>query len=186
VRKVSLSGVVIAAVLACTAGCKDDVTQVPGAPTPAHYQISFPSTAAAVGADTVQVTVFDVPAADASRTGEDASCLTLITKVKSNADLPKAPTRLAQTDLVSVCSLLTASGDAGATPGRLGDISYGRRAFLATTKRGTADYFVGCVEATVSSRDFTVDIPVLPVNETTLPPTTTCATLGEKCAGSCK
>ncbi len=184
--KVSLSGALAVAAVAFATGCKDDVTQVPGAPTPAHYQISFPSTAAAAGADTVQVTVFDVPAADASRSGEDASCLTLVTKVKSNADLPKAPTRLAQTDLVPVCSLLSAAGDGGATPGRLGDISYGRRAFLATTKRGNADYFVGCVEATVSSRDFTVDIPVLPVNETIVPPTTACATLGEKCAGSCK
>jgi hypothetical protein len=169
----------LAALAACFGGCKEDVTQVPAAPTPAHYQVSFPSTAAAVGADTVQVMVFDA-------TKADASCLTLVTKVKSNADLPKAPIRLAETELVPLCTLLASPADGGAAPGRLADISYGRRSFLASTKRGTAEYFIGCVEATVSSRDFTVEIPVLPVNETTLPPATACATVGDKCAGTCK
>jgi hypothetical protein len=160
-------------------GCSEHVTQVPSAPTKGTYQIAFPSTIAAVGADTVQVMVFDP-------SEREASCLSLVTKIKSNADLPKSPSRITQTEQVPLCSILADGVDGGAGAGKLGDVAYGRRAFLALTRRGPTTYFIGCVEANIASQAFVIDIPVLPVDTTVVPPASACAALSDKCANRCQ
>ena len=82
--------------LVSVAGCAAEVISVPSPPTKARYQISFPSTRVAVAAESLQVSVFD--ATNGAQAGTD--CLSLVTKQKSKADLPKA---LAQTAVVPIC-----------------------------------------------------------------------------------
>ena len=129
------------------AACAEEVVKVPSPPTKARYQISFPSTRVAVATDAIQVTVFD---ATNPRSGTD--CLTLITKQKTKADLPKAPLFITQTDVSPICDVL--SGTKGALP----TISYGKRTFMAVAKRGNADFFLGCAEADIGTGDALVDI----------------------------
>jgi len=160
--------------------CGEEVISVPSPPSGAKYQVSFASTRVAVAADAIQVLVFD------ATNGPQAStdCLSLITKQKSAADLPKAPLLLAQTDVVPLCDILA---DTEGKKGQLPQVSYGKRSFLAVVKRANADFFLGCAEATLTSSDTTVDIPVTQVDETVQIPTTTCATLGDKCKNTgCK
>src|SRR5438132_11397075 len=70
-----------AVVVACSS--KTTTTYVEAGPTSGTYTITFPPTAAAVATDTVQVLVFDAGAADAGNL-----CFELITKRKSNQQLP--------------------------------------------------------------------------------------------------
>ena len=157
------------------AACGEEVVKVPSPPTSARYQINFPSTRVAVATEAIQVSVFD--ATNGAQAGTD--CLTLITKQKTKADLPKAPLFIAQTEVIPVCDVL--SGTKGALP----TISYGKRTFMAVAKRGNADFFLGCSEADIGSADALVDISVAQVDETTQVPTTTCPTLGDKCKNTC-
>lgn len=166
------------------AACGEEVVKVPSPPTNARYQVSFASTRVAVAADAIQVSVFD--ATNGAPSGTD--CLTLITKQKSKADLPKAPLLLAQTDVVPICDILsTETATGGASKGALPTITYGKRTFLAVVKRGTTDFFLGCAEAEIGTADVLVDIQVTQVDETVQVPATTCATLGDKCRNTgCK
>ncbi len=159
--------------------CGEEVVTVPAKPTNAKYQLSFASTRIAVAADAIQVTVFD--ATNGAQTSTD--CLSLITKQKSAADLPKGALLIGQTEVVPICDVFNdAEGKRGALP----EISYGKRSFLAVVKRGTADFFLGCAEANVTASEITVDIPVTQADETVQIPTTTCANLSDKCKNSCR
>jgi hypothetical protein len=153
------------------AACGEEVVKVPSPPTKARYQINFPSTRVAVATEAIQVSVFD--ATNGAQSGTD--CLTLVTKQKIKADLPKAPLFIAQTDVIPICDIL------GGTNGALPTISYGKRTFIAVAKRGNADFFLGCSEANIGPGDALVDISVAQADETVQVPTTTCATLGDKC-----
>lgn len=174
----SLLGASLALVMTVSA-CAEEVVTVPSPPSKAKYQVSFASTRIAVAAESLQVLVFDAT----NGPQQSTDCLSLVTKQKSRADLPKGALLVGQTDVVPLCDILT---DTEGKKGALPEISYGKRSFLAVIKRGNADFFLGCAEATVSASDITVDIPVTQVDETVQIPTTTCATLGDKCRRTCQ
>lgn len=160
------------------AACGEEVVTVASPPTSAQYQVSFGSIKIAVAAESLQVTVFD--ATNAQKDGTD--CLTLITKERSGADLPGGALRLGQTGVVPVCDIvLDTASDPAARKGALPAISYGKRTYLAVTKRGTADFFIGCASADLTANSAPVDIPLSQADVTVQVPDTTCATLGDKC-----
>ena len=162
----------VAVLGACLAlvGCGSDTDS--SGPSAAAYRIEFPSTAAAVASETVQVFVFD--ATDASSKGTD--CLTLVIKRKSKAALPGA---LAQSVPAAPCELLSGS------KGGISGVTYGSRSFLAVTQRGDDDFFLGCSLAEVSDGGPPVEIPLAPAGPTVSVPDTDCTELSEKCSGGC-
>jgi hypothetical protein len=168
---------------ALVASCSQKVEETPSPPTNASYAINFPSTSTAVATDTVEVLAFD--ATDAIATASD--CLTLITKQKSQADLPKAPVLLARTQVTPVCSLLDGTGgaDAGASLGALAGLTYGKRTLLAVGRRQGQDFVIGCATAEITSAESTIEIQVQPANETVVVPQTACTSVSDKCNGGC-
>ncbi|MDB4934220.1 MAG: hypothetical protein JWP87_1192 [Labilithrix sp.] len=147
---------------ACTAPAKD--------PSSGSYTVSFPSTAAAVATDTVQLLVFDVPA---STTERNDFCLTLIQGRKRQD--PQKPL-LANTP-VNICEML-----GGRKPIT---IPYGEKAVLAVAKRKSNDFLIGCVIQTFGDGDALLDIDLALVDVGVSVPDTTCATVGDFCGQKC-
>ncbi len=145
-------------------------------PANGTYTIGFPSTAAAVAVDSVQVLVFNLTAPDL--------CQTLVQDRRTQMPLPGTP--VAQTSPQSPCALL--SGGSALPIDTFGDF-----AFLAVAQAGGQDFLVGCAAQTMSATNTNVVIPLELVSNTTVVPTneagfwaTSCMTLAQKCANQCQ
>jgi hypothetical protein len=156
---------VVTALLGAVASCSAGTTDHPSPPTSASYQIAFPSTAAAVGADTVQVFVY-------SRATPMTDCPSLITARSTMQGLPAA---VAQTDQYSLCD-----GVSGAK-GQIANVPYGDVSFLAVTQRAGKDYFTGCALATLSATSAPVEIS-LGAATTAHIQSTNCISVSQICA----
>ena len=148
-------------IAACTAPAKG--------PSTGTYSVAFPSTAAAVATDTVQLLVFDVPG------GVDRQdfCLNLVEgrkrKDQQSPVLQNAP--------VNICEMLI-----GRKPITM---PYGEKAVLAVAQRKAADFLSGCVIQTFGEGDAPLDIDLALVDVSNAVPDTTCATVGDFCGGKC-
>jgi hypothetical protein len=165
----------LAVALVALCACSSEPTKKPSPPSPGDYSIAFPSEAAAVGAKTVQVLVFD-----ASIEGND--CQSLVFKRRNGQDLPAA---LVQSQPVAPCDLTTG------TNGAL-NVSYGKRAFFVITQyngpTGTgalSDYLLGCASGDVYEGGPKIPVSLTPADVRVGVPATTCETLAQKCAGGC-
>jgi hypothetical protein len=130
------------------------------------YTLIFPSLSVAVAAKTVEVLVF--AAADAQW-----QCPELIT-AQSLGTLP-APVVSGRS--LSICDL----ADAGSLAGDL-SVGFGSYAVLVVVENDGAGVAIGCAEQTI-----TADAPNITVTleQSAVPPPTTCSTLAAFCANSC-
>ncbi len=182
----SISGAVTLALLVAACSSSTAVVEVPAQPTIARYRVAFPSTNVAVTTETMQAFVFD--ATDTAKNGTD--CLSLITKRRSGGELPGDALKLLESEPATPCDLLstTAASDKGEPlAGKKGALAttYGNRSFLVVTRRGGADYFLGCTTREITSADTTVEVALSPANATISVPPSTCASLSDKCAARC-
>jgi hypothetical protein len=164
------SGLMFVGLVACSS------TETPSPPTEARYDISFPSTGAAVATENVQVFVFDGDVA-----GTD--CLTLATRRRTGQDLPP---RLTETEPISPCELRDTASSESRAKGRLTNMTYGNRVFfaVATFDRGR-DFLVGCAAAIVGAGTQPVEIFLSLASQSVSVPSTTCRELSTKCDSSC-
>ena len=158
---------VVAMLVACTAG--------EGPPSTGTYQIRFPSTAAAVATDAVQLLVFDVAPKDDAAT----LCQSLLVARKRGDDLKPVFTN----SPVNICEML--HGTKSVT------LSYGEKAVMAVALRRTnnsfVDFLIGCTVQTVGDGSFLLDVPVSLVDVgQSVPDPGDCNGVGEYCSGACK
>jgi hypothetical protein len=137
------------------------------APTTTQYTLEFPSTAAAVGADTVQVFVFD-------HSQPKTDCTSLI----SGRAAKNLPPSIAQTDQVPLCDVLSGA------KGKIPDVAYGSVSFLAVTQRNGVDYFTGCVSVQLSATSAPVGIQLQAATTSPIP-TTNCMNVSDFCSKGC-
>jgi hypothetical protein len=147
------------AVAACTAS--------PSGPSTGTYSVSFPSTAAAVATDTVQLLVFDVPKTPVERNN---FCQALIQARKREE--PQKP--VLQNQPVNICELL-----GGRKPIT---IPYGEKAVLAVARRKGKDFLSGCAIQTFGDGDAPLDIALALVDVGAAVPDTDCNRVGDFCA----
>lgn len=143
-------------------------------PTGGAYTIAFPSTAAAVATDFVQLYVFDVT--DQNR---GSICQQVIT-TRSAAPGTLAPTQTAAP--ANICEM-----NLGRKPITF---AYGEHAILAVAQRKDAqgtlqDFLIGCAVMTIGEGDAPLPIPVHLVSAGTPVPVTKCGSVGEYCDGRC-
>jgi hypothetical protein len=148
-----------AAVLACSA--PED------GPSPGTYTVKFPSTAAAVATDTVQLFVYAVPEAPAERT---SFCQTLIQARRRNEPREALTTN----PPVNICELL--QGKKPVT------IAYGEKAILAVAQRRGADFMIGCTVQTLGDGNALTPIDLALIDVGNPVPETTCNSVGDFCA----
>jgi hypothetical protein len=155
----------LSAIVMGIAACSADAS-----PSTGSYTVNFPSVAAAVATDGVQVFVFDAKGTDSS-----SLCAELLLKVKSNQDLGvKQVTGPTQTP----CDL--AAGSSPIT------IPYGNKALLAVGTSGGVTLLAGCTQETVGAGSLPVSISLGIVNTTASVGTTTCTRLSDFCSQKCK
>ena len=168
VRSMLVACSLVSALAACTAGEAE--------PTKGTYTVQFPSTAAAVATDFVQVLVFDVKTPD-----ERASiCQDLITqRLTSPGSLtpvvPPAPA-------ANICEMRAGR--------KVVTVPYGEHALLAVAQKKDRqdqlrDFLIGCAIMTVGDGDAPVPIPVRLVSVSAPVPATTCGSVGEYCDEKC-
>ena len=157
-----LPAVLAALAVACTAGEE--------APSPGTYTIEFPSTAAAVATDTVQLLVFEAPP-EAER---DGFCATLIRARKRRDQLRP----LSSNQPVNICEMLF-----GRKPVTIG---YGDKAILAIAQRKGEDFMIGCNMQKVGDGDLPLPISMALFDVGSPVPDTQCVSVGEFCAGRCQ
>lgn len=165
----------LAACAACAACAAFAVTLVACSageepPSPGTYTIQFPSTAAAVATDTVQLLLFDLPKTQAERT---ALCETLIQERKRK-DLRKPAL---QNQSVNICEM--SQGRRPIT------IPYGEKAVFAIAQRRGADFMVGCSIQTFGQGDVPLPISMALVDVGNAVPETTCSTVSDFCTLKC-
>lgn len=145
-------------------------------PTEGSYTVVFPSTAAAVATDVVQVLVFDVTsAAERSSLCQDL-VTTRLTRpgslARSAAPVPSA----------NICEML--AGQKSVT------VDYGEKALLVVAQRKDerdqlVDFLLGCAVMTIGRGDAPLPIPLRLVSVDAPVPSTSCGSVGEFCAGRC-
>ena len=136
------------------------------------YTITFPSTAAAVATESVQVFVFDT-------TDPANTCAQLIVKRKSNVDLPQA---LASSPSLTPCAL---EQDVDGSAGGAVTIPFGPVAVLVVATREGKDFLLGCTNATVSGTSDAVNVSLSLASSSVSVPVSTCADLSLHCATKC-
>jgi hypothetical protein len=153
----------------CTSGEAD--------PSKGTYTVQFPSTAAAVATDFVQVLVFDVKKPE----DRDGLCQELITaRLTTPASLaPSIPPAPA----ANICEMR--AGLKGVT------VPYGEHALLAIGQKKDRqdqlkDFLIGCTIMTLGDGDAPLPIPVRLVSVNAPVPATTCASVSEYCDGKCQ
>lgn len=160
---VSLS-VPVALLGACTSG------EAP--PSKAGYDVKFPSTAAAVATDNVQLLVFDFRPEDRA-----VACQNLIQSRKRKE--PLAP--LVAGPVANICELVRG--------GRPITVRYGEKAVLAIAIRKGADYMLGCIlhtfgdEENVGTR---LGVPLALIDVGQPVPDTNCTSVSDFCNLLCK
>ncbi len=155
-------GPIAAIVVACSAGEE--------APSGGTYSVQFPSTAAAVATDTVQLLFFDLPKTQPERT---AFCLNL-TQARKRKD-PQKPAF--QNAPVNICEMLQ-----GRKPVT---IPYGEKAVLAVAQRRGGDFMLGCSIQTFGRGDAPLPIALALVDVGNFVPDTTCSSVGDFCTLKC-
>ncbi len=147
-------------VVACSAGTED--------PSPGTYTLKFPSTAAAVSTDTVQIVVFEAPPpGSAQRSG---FCQELV-----QARRRKDPQREGVPNpAVNICELLQ-----GRKPIT---IPYGEKALLAIAQRKGADFMIGCAIQTLGEGDAPLPIDLSLIDVSNPVPETNCSSVGDFCS----
>lgn len=143
-------------------------------PSRGTYTVQFPSTAAAIATDYVQLFVFDVD--DANRSG---ICDEVVAARASGR--PRDPTLTHPA--VNVCEML-----AGRKPVT---ISYGEKAILAVAQRRTRtgaveDLLAGCAVMAIGEGDAPEAIPLRFTDASAPLPPTTCASVADFCASKCQ
>jgi len=131
------------------------------------YTLKFPSTAAAVATDTVQIYVF--PGGDGGQ-----SCFALVQKEQSHQALPPASQSTAP---ITPCDLEAGTGAL--------TIPFGSVAVLAVAQRKNADFLIGCAEKTLSAADPSVSVDLSLAGTGVAVPPTVCTDLSPHCKGSC-
>ena len=160
------AGLVVAA---CTAG--------EASPTTGSYFVQFPSTAAAVATDFVQVLVFDVK----TPAERGAICQDLISgrvrgdKQTPSVDPPAPP--------ANICEMR-----AGRKPV---PIPHGEKALLVVAQRkdknGTVqDFLIGCAVMTIGDGDAPLPVFLTLINVSQPVPDTLCGSVGEYCDDKCR
>lgn len=152
----------LGALVACTSG--------EASPSEGTYTVQFPSTAAAVATDYVQVFVYDFPPDQRAFACAD---LVAARKRKDNSAKP-----VVQGPQVNVCELLN-----GAKPIT---VPYGERAVMAVGLRGADDFLVGCVIQTFGDGNALLAIPLELIDLGVAVPVTTCNSVGDRCTQVCK
>jgi hypothetical protein len=117
------------AVAACASA-----TEKPSPPTPWNYQINFQQIRTAISVDTVRVQAFKV--------GADTDCTTLVSKRRSAQPLP---TPAADTNDTALCTMFEG-------PQAI-ETDYGEYSLLVTSKRGGADWLIGCSKVEVRAEN---------------------------------
>jgi hypothetical protein len=153
--------IVLGSIAACTAGEES--------PTQGTYTVQFPSTAAAVATDFVQIFVFDVAPKD-----RPFICQNLVASRKRKDPLKPIVTG----PQLNVCEMLK-----GAKPIT---VPYGEHAVLAVALRNQDDFMTGCVLQTFGDGQPLLSIPVALVGVDVGVPATTCASVGDRCNTTCK
>jgi hypothetical protein len=151
------------AALAGAPACSDDdggeVVTIP-------YAIGFPSVAAAVAADEVQVGAYP----DAG----ESTCLSLVQKRRSQQVLPAPvapPVSIAPCDVADAPAIET---------------GVGRVALLAVARRQGADFLIGCAVQDVARGVAPASIPLALFSNAVAVPATACTTLSSHCGGACE
>jgi hypothetical protein len=148
-----------ASLLACAAAADG--------PSPGTYTLKFPSTAAAVATDAVQLYVFDAPTSPSERAG---FCQTLIQARKRKDPQTSRTTNPS----VNMCELLQ-----GRQPIT---IEYGARAILAVAQRRGSDFMIGCTLQTLGDGDALTPIALTLIDVGNPVPETTCTSVGDFCS----
>lgn len=163
-RTTFAAGLALTAVVvtSCSAGEKD--------PSPGTYTINFPSTAAAVATDTVQLLVFDAPKAPADRAG---FCQDLI-QARKRKDPQKS---LINALPVNICEMLQ-----GRKPIQ---IDYGDKAILAVAQRKAVDFLIGCTIQTLGDGNALVPINLGLIDVGNPVPDTPCTSVSDFCSMKC-
>ena len=151
-----------AVLLACTASEE--------APSPGTYTLQFPSTAAAVATDTVQLLFFDVLPTQAERSGQCAS----IIQARERKD-PQRPQF--QNTSVNICEL-----SQGKKPV---SIPYGEHVVFAIAVRSNVDFMVGCNIQTFGKGNAPLPIAMSLVDVRNPVPDTTCGSVTDFCQSKC-
>jgi hypothetical protein len=165
----SFTSLVVFLAIGLVASCSSGSSAAP--PTSGIYEVSFPSTAAAVGAQTVQAFVFANPSA-ANKT----DCANLIVARQSGAGLP---TPEAQTGQIPICTVL-------ATPaqGQIPNVPYGEVSVLVVTQRSGVDYFTGCVLTTLAEGSAPISVQLEQAVATAHIPSTNCGSVSAFCSAT--
>lgn len=165
----ALAFVALSALCACTAGEAD--------PSGGTYTVQFPSTAAAVATDFVQILVFEVKTPqDRASLCQDVITARLTTPGSLEPSVPPAPA-------ANICEMR--AGAKSVT------IPYGEHAILAIAQRKDRqdqlrDFLIGCAIMTVGAGDAPLPIPLRLVSVSAPVPATTCGSVGEFCEGQCQ
>ncbi len=155
--------------VACTAGEAE--------PSKGTYTVQFPSTAAAVATDFVQILVFDVKTPeDRASICQDVITARLTTPGSLEPSVPPAPA-------ANICEMRAGK--------KAVEIPYGEHAILAIAQKKDRqdqlkDFLIGCAIMTVGDGDAPLPIPVRLVSVSAPVPATTCGSVGEYCDGLCQ
>lgn len=151
-------------------------------PSKGSYTVQFPSTAAAIATDFVQVLIFDVktPQERVRLCGDlIAARLTDPTTLKPSVNPP--------TPAANICQM-----KAGRTEFPL-DIPYGEHALLAIAQKKVSnagdqlrDFMIGCSIMTVGEGDTPIPIPLRLVSVNQPVPATKCGSVSEFCERRCQ
>ncbi len=165
--KLLFSFLALLGLVACTAG--------EASPSQGTYTLQFPSTAAAVATDYVQVFAYDFPPDQ-----RNFACADLIA-ARASGNTTTQP--IFTGPRVNICELLN-----GAKPIT---VPYGEHAVLAVALRtngsATQDFLVGCTIQTFGDGNAPLPIFLQLVDLTNLKvPPTTCTSVGDRCSQACK
>lgn len=130
--------------------------------------ISFPSTAAAVASDTLELHVIDGSSSDA--------CLNAVQTLRKNQPVSGSLYDIPATD---TCKFLS-------TEVKPAEISYGARAFVVIAQKSGANFLIGCTRTGIGDvGGQAVNVDLTPISTTTdVPQSTKCTTLSQKCGGT--
>gem|GEM_PF-1328182 len=172
-RRRSLARGFVRAVALLLTGTGAGCASPEGEPTAGTFTLAFPSTAAAVASESVQVLAFDLPLMDGETpVPNERACLTLLQRRKQKEQ--QRPSSVFGP--MSVCALRQASEPLM--------LAYGPRALVAVTQRQGADFLVGCSMQSVGSGDLVEPIRLALVDVSQPVPSAQCSTLAEACRSS--
>jgi hypothetical protein len=162
-RRRALARLALAVPLAAGAGACDDAP-----PERIAYTVAFPSLAAAVAAEELQIGAYPDEG--------PSTCLSLVQKRRSQQALP-SPVRPPVS--VAPCGL-QAGGDGGAL-----ETDLGRVALLVVARRQNSDFLIGCTVQEVADEAEPVRVPLTLFSDVVVVPPTTCTSLATRCGGGC-